>query len=77
VFTTPTCHWCRVAKAYLAEKHIEYREVDVTKSRGAQQEMVRMTGQTGVPVIRVGEHAMVGWDAREFERLLSGKLGRR
>lgn len=39
--------------------------------------MVLMTGQNGVPVIKVGERAMVGWDAREFERLLRGKQGRR
>ena len=30
VYTTPHCHWCRVAKHYLAENGIEYREVDVS-----------------------------------------------
>jgi len=77
VYTSPACHWCRVAKRYLAEKGFAYREVDVAKDPGGRQEMVRMTGQSGVPVVRVGEHAMVGWDAAEFERLLSGRFKQR
>jgi len=33
--------------------------------------MVAMTGQYGVPVVLVGERAMVGWNPKEFEKLLS------
>lgn len=77
VYTSPSCHWCRVAKRYLAEKGLTYREIDVSSSQKGRQDMVRMTGQSGVPVIRVGEHAMVGWDLKEFERLLSGAFRRR
>jgi len=77
VFTSPSCPWCKVAKRYLAEKGLQFREVNVIANPKGRQEMVRMTGQSGVPVIRVGEHAMVGWDEREFEKLLSGKFKQR
>ena len=77
VFTSPACHWCKVTKRYLADKGLTYREVDVIADRKGRQDMVRMTGQSGVPVIRVGEHAMVGWDPDEFERLLSGRFKQR
>ena len=77
VYTTPTCHWCRVAKAYLKERGIAFREIDVTSDRRGLREMVLMTGGRAVPVIRVGEHAMTGWDAEEFERLRSGRFYRR
>jgi glutaredoxin 3 len=77
VYTSPACHWCRVAKRYLEERGLAYREVDVITDLRGRQEMVRMTGQYGVPVIRVGERAMTGWDKAEFERLLSGHSGRR
>jgi hypothetical protein len=30
VFTTPTCPWCNRAKAYLRERHVPFREVDVS-----------------------------------------------
>jgi len=39
--------------------------------------MALMTGQFGVPVIEVGEHAMIGWNREEFERLLSGRFKHR
>ena len=77
VFTTPSCHWCKVAKRYLADRALAFREVDVMTDPKGRRDMVRMTGQTGVPVILVGEHAMIGWDTAEFERLLSGQFKRR
>jgi glutaredoxin 3 len=77
VYTTPHCHWCRVAKHYLAEHGIEYREVDVSRRGAGRREMALMTGGHAVPVIRVGEHAMTGWDEREFRKLLDGKFKQR
>jgi glutaredoxin len=77
VFTSESCHWCKAATAYLDERGLSYREVDVIKDPRGRQEMVRMTGQFGVPVIRVGESAMTGWDRAEFERLLAGRPERR
>jgi len=77
LYTTPHCHWCRVAKRHLSEKSIPFREIDVSSDRRGLREMVLMTGSRSVPVVRVGEHAMTGWDVREFERLLSGRFRRR
>ena len=51
-----------------------------TRSQSDTEAFVTFTvaGQLfGVPVIRVGEHAMTGWDKAEFERLLSGRFKRR
>ncbi|NTU71239.1 MAG: glutaredoxin family protein [Coriobacteriia bacterium] len=72
IYTSPSCHWCRVAKSYLDNKGLSYREVDVINDVRGRKEMARMTGQYGVPVIRVGDRAMTGWDKAEFERLLRG-----
>jgi glutaredoxin-like YruB-family protein len=77
VYTTPACHWCVTAKRYLADRGLEYSEIDVTHDRRGLKQMVLMTGQRGVPVIQVGSHAMIGWDKHEFERLLSGRFKRR
>ena len=70
VFTTQTCHWCRVAKAYLVDNEIEFQEIDIISDLAGRREMVLMTGQYGVPVIVVGEKAMIGWDTEEFNRLM-------
>lgn len=69
VYTTKTCHWCKVAKAYLRDNDIEFREVDIIGDAKGRKEMALMTGQFGVPVIAVDGRAIVGWDPHEFERL--------
>lgn len=63
-----------VAKRYFAECGIEYVECDIVTDLVARRRMALMTGQFGVPVIEVGEHAMIGWDPDEFERLRAGAL---
>lgn len=59
-----------MAKRYFAEKGVRYTDVDVSSDREGLAEMVRITGQYGVPVTVVGDRAMVGWDPREFEGML-------
>jgi glutaredoxin 3 len=77
IYVTPTCHWCQMAKRYMAKHGITFREVDITKDRRGLRDMVLMSGGRSVPVLRVGEHAMIGWDVQEFERLRSGRFKRR
>ena len=72
LYTTPVCSYCRIAKAYLKDNDIEFTEIDVTTDARGRREMVTMTGQNGVPVILVGEKALIGWNQNEFERLLRG-----
>lgn len=69
IYTTPACPWCGVAKRYFADHGVNFTDVDVSADRRGLREMVTTTGQYGVPVILVGEKAMVGWNAQEFHRL--------
>jgi glutaredoxin 3 len=62
------------AKSYLAERGLAFDEIDVSQDRAGLRAMVTMTGQHGVPVIRVGEKAMIGWNPREFQALLTGQM---
>ena len=71
VFTTPTCPWCNRAKTYLRGKGIPFREVDVSRDAAAARELVRRTGQMGVPVIVVGNRPIVGFDQPKLDRLLN------
>ncbi|BDG61356.1 glutaredoxin family protein [Caldinitratiruptor microaerophilus] len=71
IFTTPTCPWCRRAKQYLTQQGVRFREVDVTRDPSAARDLVRMTGQTGVPVILVGNRPIVGFDKPQLDRLLN------
>ena len=69
VYSTPACPWCKVAKAYLKDNDIPFTDIDVSRDRTGLKEMLAMTGQHGVPVLLVGEKAMVGWNPSEFEKL--------
>jgi S1-C subfamily serine protease len=48
---------------------VEYREVDVSQDQQAAQEIVRRTGQLGVPVIADTQEAIVGFDLPRLQRM--------
>lgn len=70
VFTTPTCSWCRRTKDYLRQQRVTFREVDVSRDATAARDLVRRTGQTGVPVIEIDGRPIVGFDKPTIDRLL-------
>ena len=70
VFTTPTCSWCQRLKAYLRERRVPLGEVDVSRDTRAAQDLVRRTGQMGVPVIEIDGRPVVGFDKRRIDTLL-------
>jgi glutaredoxin 3 len=70
IFTTPSCSFCRSAKKYLREQGIPFKDVDVTRDTAAARDMVRRSGQQGVPVIDIGGKIIVGFDRPKIDRLL-------
>lgn len=70
VFTTPTCPWCQRVKQYLRSKGFQFREIDVARDQAAARDLVRMTGQMGVPVTLIGNRPIVGFDRPQIDRLL-------
>ncbi len=70
IYTTPTCHFCHMAKDYFAEKNVEYTEHDVSTNLEARQEMMSKSGQMGVPQIVIGEELVVGFDRPRIDQLL-------
>jgi glutaredoxin len=65
----PTCPWCHRAKAWLRDKKIRYKEVDVSTDKKGLEEMVRISGQTGVPVIHVGTEVIVGFNESRLNEI--------
>ena len=62
IYSTPTCHFCQIAKNFLKEKGIAYTEFDVAHDLEKREEMIQRSGQMGVPVIFVGDEMIVGFD---------------
>ena len=71
IYTTPTCTYCTQAKAYFRRKGVQYVEKDVSQDRQAAFEMIRRTGQQGVPVITIGGETIVGFDRPRIDRVLA------
>lgn len=71
VFTTPTCGWCRKIKEYLKTHGHTFKEIDVSKDPAAAQDMIRKSGQMGVPQLWINNVPVVGFDREKIDRLLS------
>lgn len=70
VYSTPTCPWCTRAKAYLQSKNIPFADVDVSMDREKAMEMVKKSGQQGVPVIDIDGQIIIGFDQARIDKLL-------
>ncbi len=70
IYSTPVCHFCQAAKEFFKENKIEYTEHDVASDAEKRTEMVEMTGQMGVPVIKIGDDVVIGFDEKKVKELL-------
>ena len=73
VFSTPTCSYCNMAKQYFRRNKIRFKDVDVSRDEAAARDLVRRTGQMGVPVIDINGRLIVGFDKPQINRLLDIK----
>ena len=73
LFSTSTCSWCRRAKRYFRENRIPFKEVNVERDQEAAKDIIRKTGQTGVPVIKIGSQWIVGFDKQRIDATLGRK----
>lgn len=70
VYSTPTCPWCHKAKDFLKEHNIEFEDIDVSVNKEAADEMIKKSGQMGVPVIDIDGEMIVGFDQERIKKLL-------
>ncbi len=71
VYSTPTCPYCIRAKQFLKDNNIEFEDVDVSANQEKAQEMVDETGQMGVPVIKIDDEIIVGFDKDAISKSLN------
>lgn len=73
IFSTPTCSFCNQAKRYFREKNIRFTDVDVSRDQSAARDMMRRTGQMGVPVILINNKPIIGFDRPKINQMLNIK----
>jgi glutaredoxin-like YruB-family protein len=70
VYSTPTCPFCTMAKNFLNEHKIEFTDYDVSTDQEKAQEMIKKSGQTGVPVLDIDGTIIVGFDVEKIKAAL-------
>ena len=70
VYSTPACPYCKMAKEYFTSKGVSFQDFDVSSNQTALEEMVKFTGQMGVPVIIIDGEPIVGFDKARIDSLI-------
>jgi len=70
IYSTPSCHFCHMAKEFFKSKDVAYTEYDVASDIEKRKEMIEKSGQMGVPVIIIGDKIIIGFDKPEISNAL-------
>ncbi|MGM0497813.1 MAG: glutaredoxin domain-containing protein [Bacteroidota bacterium] len=70
VYSTPTCPHCNTLKDYLKRNQIPFRDIDVSKDQKMAQELVKKSGQQGVPQTEINGKIVVGFNRSKINEML-------
>lgn len=70
LFRTATCPWCHKTAEFLKMNNIKFNAIDVGEDQKAAEEMVKKSGQRGVPVIDINGKIIVGFDEPALKKAL-------
>jgi len=70
IYITPSCPYCLTAKKYFENKKIPFEEIDISLDKAKAQEMMKFSGQMGVPVITIDDKIIIGFDQEKIETLI-------
>lgn len=70
IYTTKTCPYCVMAKDFFKQNNVKYTEIDVSSDKAAAMEMIKKSGQMGVPVIDINGTIIVGYDKEGIKKAL-------
>ena len=73
IFSTQSCPYCVTLKQFLKEKGFEFQDIDVSKNEKELEEMIKKSGQMGVPVVDIDGQIVVGFDKEKIVKLLNIK----
>ena len=73
IYTTPSCVYCRMSKDFFQKNSVQYQELNVAQDVVAREEMIKKSGQFGVPVIDIDGQLIIGFDRARLSELLGIK----
>ena len=70
VYSTPTCPYCVRVKQFLKDNNVVFQDIDVSVNQAMAEEMIRKSGQMGVPVLDIDGTIIVGFDKGRIQQAL-------
>lgn len=70
LYRTQSCPYCHMAEDFFKANKISFKSIDVGTNVKAAQEMVKKSGQMGVPVIDINGEIIVGFDKAALKKVL-------
>ena len=70
VYGTPTCPYCKKLKQFLKDENIVFEDIDVSVNQEKAAEMVKKSGQMGVPVLDIDGQIFAGFDKEAIKKIL-------
>lgn len=70
IYSADWCAFCHAAKEYLDKLGVAYTDKDVESDPKIAQEAVSKSGQTGIPVLIIGDAVIIGFDRPKIDAAL-------
>ena len=73
IYGTSHCPWCHKTREFLKESKIKFKDINVEDNEKAKKDMIKKSGQLGVPVIDINGKIIVGFDESAIRKSLKLK----
>jgi len=70
IYGAEWCPPCHMAKDYLKSQKIDYHYVNVDEDREAGQAVAMKTGWNAIPIIKIGDEYMLGFERVKLDQAL-------
>ena len=70
IYGAEWCQPCHMAKDYLKSQKIDYQYVNVDEDREAGQAVAMKTGWNAIPIIKIGDEYMLGFERVKLDQAL-------
>jgi len=71
VYSATWCAFCHAAKDYLDKRGVAYTDKDVDSDRTIAEEAMKVSGQTGIPVLNINGEIIIGFDRPKIDAALA------
>lgn len=73
IYGAEWCPPCHTAKAYLKSRDVRFDYINVDKNPEQGRQIAQKTGWMAIPIIKIGEEYILGFDRGKIDAALSKK----